>query len=368
MLTREYIEDTLIMIGMPISLNGFTYIADAVEMLDTKEYENAKVTYLYDAIAKRHNDCPCNIERGIRGAFDSVRRNTSKQNIFESYIGTDHCNNQNSLKMLHRRLRINFEKDSIERKVSMGNLFDRDEMKELIDEAVDNDIMVATIQGDNSQSSRCSFIGVGNYNLGREYGRQLLTLIDYHKNSIAGNGTLSESQAYAQGVKYDVTIILDKNTKDSVQNVLSTAVQETVARQSQVDLSIDFVLVDESNAFAEEESIRDLFMKDNQPNVIICLSEQSTVCAYQTVVDHNKVGEVDILGYYVSDEIVNAIERGVIFSTISVDTTQVGESAVDVLMEYAQYGYTNQYVSADIVLVNKENADQYKQKEESYEE
>lgn len=37
-------------------------------------------------------------------------------------------------------------------------------------------IPVVTLYGDNTHSSRCSFVGVGSYNLGREYGRQVLKL------------------------------------------------------------------------------------------------------------------------------------------------------------------------------------------------
>ena len=51
-----------------------------------------------------------------------------------------------------------------------------DEMSELIDEAVDRGIPVVTLYGDNTHSARCSFVGVGSYNLGREYGRQVLKL------------------------------------------------------------------------------------------------------------------------------------------------------------------------------------------------
>ena len=38
------------------------------------------------------------------------------------------------------------------------------ELTELIDEAVDRDIPVVTLYGDNTHSKRCSFVGVGSYN------------------------------------------------------------------------------------------------------------------------------------------------------------------------------------------------------------
>lgn len=43
-------------------------------------------------------------------------------------------------------------------------------MTALIDRADAAGIPVVTLYGDNTQSTRCSFVGVGSYNLGREYG------------------------------------------------------------------------------------------------------------------------------------------------------------------------------------------------------
>lgn len=57
-----------------------------------------------------------------------------------------------------------------------------DEMLQMIDEAVERGIPVVTLYGDNTHSERCSFVGVGSYNLGREYGRQVLKLTAAQKN------------------------------------------------------------------------------------------------------------------------------------------------------------------------------------------
>ena len=50
-------------------------------------------------------------------------------------------------------------------------------MTDLIDRADAAGIPVVTLYGDNTQSKRCSFVGVGSYNLGREYGRQALRIM-----------------------------------------------------------------------------------------------------------------------------------------------------------------------------------------------
>ena len=80
------------------------------------------------------------------------------------------------------------------------------------------------------------------------------------------------------------------------------------------------VSVDDTNAFSVEESIRDIFMEEELPDIIICLNELNTTCVYQAVVDYNKVGEVSILGYYDSETIINAIDRNVIYAKWNIKT------------------------------------------------
>ena len=75
--------------------------------------------------------------------------------------------------------------------------------------------------------------------------------------------------------------------------------------------------------------------------------------------DYNKVGQVNILGYYDSDTIINAIERDVIYASIAVNTKQMGTYCVDALTEIKQTGNTSQYFTTDITLINKQNISQY---------
>lgn len=219
----------------------------------------------------------------------------------------------------------------------------------LIDEAIANGIMVVTLQDDAASSKRLSYIGLGNYNLGREYGKQILNLAKHSPESLAVGGK----------TVIDVTMLVDAKVKETGLDILSSAITETVGQDGNIIVNTVFVAVDSTNTFASEEIIRDIFMQGSQPDVIVCLSELTTVCAYQTVVDYNKVGQVDILGYYTSDTILSAIDHGVIAATMVIDTKQLGKYCVDALNEYHMYGNTSQYYSADITIVNKENVSEY---------
>lgn len=229
-----------------------------------------------------------------------------------------------------------------------------DEMTALIDQAVAQGIPVVTLYGDNTQSARCSFVGVGGYNLGREYGRQTLEIV---REKLAG-GTA------ARPIR--VTLLVNSFANSLDQNIIYSGIQETI-EQDRGDTVIELSLqaVDDTNAFSVEESVRDIFMEGNIPDILICLNELNTTCAYQAVVDYNKVGTVSILGHYISDTILNAIDRNVIYATVNIDTPQMGGFCIDALQEYHDLGYTSQYFTADISLISKDNVDEYLRGEET---
>lgn len=119
-------------------------------------------------------------------------------------------------------------------------------------------------------------------------------------------------------------------------------------------------VVDNENTFSAEESIRDIFMSSEVlPDIIICLDELSTACVYQAVVDYNKVGSIDIIGYYDAPAILRAIERKVVYSTISIDTRQMGRLCVEALNEYYELGNVSQYFSVDVAVISSNNIINY---------
>ncbi len=220
-----------------------------------------------------------------------------------------------------------------------------EQMSALIDEAAIKGIPVVTLVGDNTHSNRCSFVGVGGYNVGTEYGQQVLQII-------------KESEVKP---KTKVSVLVNANALDSGQNIICSGIQDTLdrAKEEGKEIEMTLVSVDNTNAFSVEESIRDIFMEEDIPDIIICLNELNTTCVYQAVVDYNKVGEVSILGYYDSETIIKAIDRNVIYATISIDTKQMGEFCVNALNEYHELGYTSQYFTADIELIKKANVHKY---------
>ena len=217
---------------------------------------------------------------------------------------------------------------------------DEEETVELIDEAVDAGIPVVTILSDCIESRRQCFVGSNNYNIGQEYGRQILKMLP------EGAG--------------QVLVLLDENRTDSSQNLILLAIRETLeeALGSLDAVTVDTYAIDGSRDFSAEESIRDIFLSEELPDVLVCLNAVHTRCAYSAAVDYNKVGTVQMIGYYDSDTILDAVSKNIIQATVALDTAQMGELSVKALDEYVETGYTNGYMAVDIQVITPDEAEE----------
>lgn len=220
-------------------------------------------------------------------------------------------------------------------------------MSELIDEASSKGIPVVTLYNDSGSSNRICYVGVGNYNIGTEYGRLAINL----------SSELIEAKAYNDDI--DVVVLVSQ-TPTQAQMMIYSTIQETFDKSDiAYVLNLSMVKIDNSTTFSVEESIRDIFIGEDLPEVIICLSESETTCVYQAVIDYNKVGLVNILGYYASENILQGIMKNTIDSTIRIDAVQMGEYGVEALIEYDQAGFTSQYSAVDIAVINSTNVYSY---------
>ncbi len=236
-----------------------------------------------------------------------------------------------------------------------------DELTALIDEASDRGIPVVTMYSDNAASKRCSFVGVSGYSIGQEYGHQIINVLN-EKKRIAFN-SLGTDTFGSQDLK--VTILVDSNMAAYGQNVILSGIQDVLSKDAPgTSFSLTSVAVDNSSPFSVEESVRDVVKNDEVPDVLVCLSELDTTCAYQAVIDYTLVGNVYILGYHNSEKVLNAINRNVVYSTIAIDTEELGQYCVEALEDYNETGNTSQYYAADVTLIDRNNVYKYLQREE----
>lgn len=273
--------------------------------------------------------------------YESACEEGEKKDIYVERFG-DHLAVQYS--------RNDLLKLAIQAKVD-GIIVPGDEDKEtvaLIDEAVNSGIPVVTVLNDSTGSIRQCFVGNNNYNLGQDYGKQI-------EESVKEKGTVSQS------APTNVLVLMDKDRLDTSQNLILLGIRETLDQNlgEEYLVQVETALVDNTGAFSSEESIRDIFLNDEElPDIMVCLSEIHTRCAFQAAVDYNKVGTVEILGYYDSPTVLEAVAKDIVSATIAPDTDQMGRFCVQALEEYQETGYTNGYMAVKTYLITSKEAEQ----------
>lgn len=208
-------------------------------------------------------------------------------------------------------------------------------LKKEIDKAETAGIPVITIMNDAPDSKRQSFVGVNDYQMGQAYGEQVAALMDENTETAlilldSEKGDFEKSQIYSQISNVVMEQENGENVKIQAQNLMP------------------------ENKFDIEEAIRTIFQSpEGPPQILVCMDEVTTECAYQAMIDFNMVGEVKIIGYYVFDTIREAVNKGLIPVTCTLDTEKMGKDCIEALWEYKQEGRVNSYYNVELEFVSK---------------
>lgn len=208
-------------------------------------------------------------------------------------------------------------------------------LKKEIDKAEAAGIPVITIMNDAPDSKRQSFVGVNDYQMGQAYGEQVAALLDEKTETAlilldSEKGDFEKSQIYSQISNVVMEQENGENVKIQAQNLMP------------------------ENKFDIEEAIRTIFQSpEGPPQILVCMDEVTTECAYQAMIDFNMVGTVKIIGYYVSDTIREAVNKGLIPVTCTLDTEKMGKDCIEALWEYKQEGRVNSYYNVELEFVSK---------------
>ncbi len=211
---------------------------------------------------------------------------------------------------------------------------DSDETKELIRKAEDAGVPVVTILSDCEGSERKSFIGLNQYTLGTEYGN-----------------TLTEISTD----KYPLSVLILKNGNSD--DFIIQAIQKQLTGRF---VAISSKEVDTSSQFTSEENIMKTLEELNKmPDVIICLNDKITESAIQSIVEKNLVGKTRILGYYDSETIRKAIEKGSVYATFTIDTKTLAIQSVNALNEFNNTGHVSDFYTIKALKLTRTNLSVY---------
>lgn len=251
-----------------------------------------------------------------------------------------------------------------------------EETKKMINTAQKKGIPVITLLTDNPNTMRKSYVGVSNFNLGQEYSNLIYNAAEqiYEERMEAyteeeGSQEDTDTSKSEELGNMRVLVLIEQNTQGT--NMIYSAITENLENlqeakeESPVHIETETAMIRSANAFSAEESIRDTFQElEQMPDIVVCMNEQSTLSVYQMLVDQNKVGQTQILGYYDSEMILKAVERKAIYATIMIDTKQMAHYCMDALNEYIETGYVSEYFAVDFTVIDGNNIQRYLRNEE----
>lgn len=217
---------------------------------------------------------------------------------------------------------------------------DETKTKAMIDKACSHKIPVITMQKDVPDSARQGFVGINDYFLGQEYGKRVLKIAD-------------------EDTRLVTVLFPGAGFNETSRNWFRAGLQNTVQQEK---IRFDFRIIrDDKGLDNAEDVIHQIAEGDvQQPDVIICLDEVLTQSTYQLLRDRSALEKIDVIGSYISADILKGLEEGYIDSTITIDPEAMGRMGVDALMTYKKYHMVSYYTEVGTMLVDRSSAAAYR--------
>ena len=304
-------------------VTGESYYRGISEKAGLDKQEEKIYKYQYDMIV----DSPDS--QFWQAVYDSAKKKAAPNNVLIEIMGPDRETSYDKLDYMNMSIASNSDGIILQYSGEQG-------LEAKINEAVQKGIPVVTVMGDAVHSKRQSFVGVSDYQLGSVYGEKVAEYVTEDTESIL--------------------ILLKKNIDDMNQSQIYTQISNAAQAKagSLQNIQITGKNLRLTGTFETEEAVTDIFQqRDKIPDILVCMDEETTECARQAVLDFNLAGKVTIIGYYSSEDILTAVEKGVISVTCDVDTEQLGRYSIEALTAYQKDGRTNSYYNVDINFLDK---------------
>lgn len=210
---------------------------------------------------------------------------------------------------------------------------------ELLAKAKKEGVTVITLETDVEAENRVSYIGVNSYSIANLYANAIVPDLSENAKIMIIGGSVGNSY-------------MNSGLANNLQEAISGAMPGA-------NIEYDIRVIDDNNSFATEEYIQNLFMENEVPPYVICLDAKTTTGFYQSMIDYNKVGQINLYGNYTTPTILTGIYHGVINSTVSIDAESMGKAAVDAFVEYRDTGYVSDYINVDTKIIDSSNVNDY---------
>lgn len=201
-------------------------------------------------------------------------------------------------------------------------------------------IPVITLLSDCPRCYRKSFMELGEYNLGREYGR---IIIDITKTR-----------------KPKVMVLVDDNEENQVGDIIYGLTETLENEGNHLEVNIIREEVDGSLNFRLMNKVSEIISNNEEkPDIIVCLNERDTQIVHQAIVDYSLSSDVQVIGTGISGSLLTSVRDNEFSALVDADAKQAGMMCIDALIKYIQTGEIEDHIIVDDTIVIRDNVERY---------
>lgn len=221
----------------------------------------------------------------------------------------------------------------------------------VIVQAIDNETFTATLNKANYRNIPVTTIGT---KIPRD---NIVSDISYNEYQIGSQIGKMISGYFKSNEIYSGTIVLfQNNTLNGQDNGL--AIKEKLTDGFTIKpISIDYEGEDTLNA---EGVTKDILRQYDNIVAIICSTGEETLGVTQGLKDFNKINDVLIIGSDDYPEILDYVDRGLIYATTVSDNERLGYEAVVNMVESNNGQFVSQYKDIRVNIISKLGLDEYR--------
>lgn len=212
---------------------------------------------------------------------------------------------------------------------------------DLINMAVAKGIPVVTIENDDKDSNRNSFVGTNSYQLGK---------------------AAAELMIKATGGSANIAVIVssDPEFDSTSQNLKMNGFLSTIKDYPQMKVVRTYA--SKMGILSAEEITQTIIGSGENINAIFATNSVDTIGAAQLIVDRNKVGSIAVVGYGDTEDILRYISKDIIYGTVMSDPYKMGYESINAMIDIKEKNNVSTFIDTGVKVITKDNVDEYGQK------
>lgn len=210
----------------------------------------------------------------------------------------------------------------------------------LIDKAYERGIPVVTIENDDKNSNRNAFVGTNSFLLGKEAAKLMIE---------ATNGIANIAYIVSNDFELDN---INQNLK--INGFLSTI-------KDYPDMRVVKTYTSKMGILSAEDITQSIINDESEINAILTMNYVDTLGAAQLIVDHNKVGKIQLVGHGDTENILRYIKKGIIYGTVVSDPYLMGYESLKALIDIKGNNNVSTFIDTGVKVITSTNVDKYEE-------